>query len=136
LPSHKRGCVRRRDDYDGTRKAFGPEIILYEFSHFASTLPDQREDDDIARGSSGQHRQQRRLPDARTGKKTEALPFSAGCEEVKGTHAKFDGWPNPSPDIGVRRCRPRRKRRWSPQHRPFPIDGISEGIDDTTKPMI
>ena len=99
--AHDRGLVRGRDDHDRAREALGAEVVLEELAHLAAALPHQRDHRDLGLGAARDHRQQRRLADARAGEQAEPLTAPDGDEGVQHAHAQAERGVDPRPAHGL-----------------------------------
>ena len=82
------GRVAGRAHDDGARAPLGAERVLEELDHLATTLADERDDDDVGLGLARDLPHQRRLADARAGEQADALPLADGEQPVEDAHAE------------------------------------------------
>ena len=64
--------------------------VLQELAHLAAALADQRDHHRVELRRAGEHREQRRLADARAGEDADALAGAERREEVDDPHAGPD----------------------------------------------
>ena len=58
LYPEQRHLIARADDNHGSFESLGAEVLLYEVTHLAATLPDQRDDRHVGRRVAPDHAQQ------------------------------------------------------------------------------
>ena len=88
--------------------------LLDEFAHLAAPFADQADDDGVAVGVLGQHRQQHRLADAGAGEDAQALAAAGGGEDVHGAHAQVQPLADPAAGVGRRAAARAADRRRGP----------------------
>ena len=124
-------CARGRagrtsPDDDRARHALGAEVALDELPHLAATLADEADHVDLVRRRAGDHAQQGRLADARTGEDAEALADAAGHERVERPDAERHA-------LGDAGTLERVGRRASA--RPRAVRGGPEAVDRPAEPV-
>jgi hypothetical protein len=86
------GRMIGRHGDDGGAGAFGPDhMALDEIGDFAGAFADQADDDDLGIGAMGDHVEQHRFADARTGHDADALAHAKGGDGVERAHARIEG---------------------------------------------
>ena len=84
----RRRPVGSGDNHNGPRQAFGAQLVLQKFAHFAVALADQGDHVDIG-GAMPRHRaEQRALADAAAAENADALALAAGQQTVDGANAR------------------------------------------------
>ena len=128
--------VRGRDHDHRTPAALFAQRILNEFLHFAATLANQADHDDIGVGAARQHRHQHRFADTRARKHAHALTAAERGEDIDRAHANIEAPANARAIVSGRRRRTDRSRLHAVWQRPLAVDWIAEAIDDSTKPCL
>ena len=134
LAPFQRRFVRGGDHDHGAAQALFAQGLLDELADLAAPLADQADDHDVAGGLLGQHGQQHRLADARTGEDAEALTPAGGGEDVHRAHAQVQPLAHPAARMGRRRRGAQGIGRRSLRQGAEAVDGLAEGVNDPAQP--
>lgn len=89
LPARERGRVRRRDHDDRPCQTLGTQIVLQKLPDLPAPLANERQNHDVALAESRKCGQERGFPNPGSSKKPQALPLTAGREQIQSTDTKI-----------------------------------------------
>jgi hypothetical protein len=87
---HQRRIVRRRRDNNRPLQTLRPKNALDELLHFAATLADQPDDDDVGARVARHHPQQHALADAAAREQADTLAATDSQQRIDGPHADVE----------------------------------------------
>ena len=90
MQPQQRRRVGRRCDHHRARERLGGQDVFHELAHFAPTLADQSDHDDIGRRIARHHAEQHALAHAAAGEQAQALAASDREQRVDRTHADVE----------------------------------------------
>ncbi len=128
----ERGDVAGRDDHHAPASTFFAERMLEELAHLAASLTDERDDDDVRCGPSGDRAEQRALAHAGSREETDALALTHRQQAVEDAHARGQRPAHRSPIERARRICVHGNDR-ACLDGSATVDGSTEPIDDAAE---